>query len=394
LDNTIGTGGYFTGASSHYEVFDALQDFTLVSVKVYANSAGNRTIQLRNSSGGVLASYTVNLPTGMSVVPVNFSVAAGTDLQLGISGTGGNLYRNSNGAAYPYTLPGVVSIKKSSAGPPNDLIYYYFFYDWKVSTSCNSARTPVVGVINGTTGSAGINSTASDVSICEGTTVNFNASPTNGGSTPAYQWQVNGINAGTNSPSFSTSTLNNGDVVTVIMTSSDPCVSPATATSSPITVTVFTNPSAPVVTWPGTDLSSTSPSGNQWYFNGTLIPGATGSTYTPTANGNYFVIVTDVNGCSSDTSNVFNVTGLTVIDQEEQGFVFYPNPASNKFVVETEISGYYTIQLIDQLGQKVIQVYTNRTNEVISVQELPQGIYFVMINSEKGSMSRKLMVKH
>lgn len=394
LDNTIGTGSYFTGGTSHYEVFDALQAFTLVSVKVYAGSAGNRTIQLRNSSGGVIASYTVNLPTGMSVVPVNFSVPAGTDHQLGIMGTGGNLYRNSNGAAYPYTLPGVVSIKKSSAGPPNDLIYYYFFYDWKVTTTCNSARTPVYAVINGSTGSAGISSGASDLSICEGTTVNFTATPSNGGSTPAYQWQVNGINTGTNSPSFSSSSLINGDVVTVTMTSSDPCVTPATASSSPLTITVFPNPAAPTVTWPGTDLSSTASSGNQWYFNGTLIPGATNPTYTPTANGNYFVIVTDGNGCSSDTSNVFVVTGLTIDDNMTNNFTMYPNPAGHKIVIESGLQGNYTIQLIDQIGQKVLQVYTNRSNEVISVEDLPQGIYVVMISSGNGVMSRKLMVKH
>jgi hypothetical protein len=66
--------------------------------------------------------------------------------------------------------------------------------------------------------------------------VTFTATPTNGG-TPSYQWQVNGTNAGTKLSNITTSRLNNGDVVTVIMTSTAACASPTTATSTPITMT-------------------------------------------------------------------------------------------------------------------------------------------------------------
>src|SRR5688572_14516455 len=50
--------------------------------------------------------------------------------------------------------------------------------------------------------------------ICSGTNVTFTATPTNSG-TPSYQWKLNGINVGTNSATYSNSTLVNGDVVTV-----------------------------------------------------------------------------------------------------------------------------------------------------------------------------------
>lgn len=141
VDNTFGAGGYFTGAASHYEKFTALQPFKLVSVKVYSNLAANRTIQLRNSSGVILQSTTVNIGTGMQIVPLNFDVPAGTDLQLGIQGNGGNMYRNSAGAVYPYSIPGLVSITNSSAGTPG---YYYFFYNWEIQQlPCSSVRVPV-----------------------------------------------------------------------------------------------------------------------------------------------------------------------------------------------------------------------------------------------------------
>lgn len=76
------------------------------------------------------------------------------------------------------------------------------------------------------------------------------------------------------------------------------------------TVTVFNPPPAPAITGTlafcaggSTVLTSTSLTGNQWYFGGIAIPGATGHTYAASAPGTYFVIVVDaVSGCVSPPS--------------------------------------------------------------------------------------------
>jgi len=73
--------------------------------------------------------------------------------------------------------------------------------------------------------------------ICTGTSVTFTAAPVNGGTTPAYQWQVNGVNAGANNPVFTPGTLVNGDVVSCILTSNETCTSGNPATAS-LTMTV------------------------------------------------------------------------------------------------------------------------------------------------------------
>ena len=59
--------------------------------------------------------------------------------------------------------------------------------------------------------------------ICAGQAVTFQANAVNGGTNPAYQWKVNGVNAGTNSASFTTSSLQQGQIVTCAMTSNVAC---------------------------------------------------------------------------------------------------------------------------------------------------------------------------
>ncbi|MFO8022839.1 MAG: Ig-like domain-containing protein, partial [Perlabentimonas sp.] len=75
-------------------------------------------------------------------------------------------------------------------------------------------------------------------SICEGTEVSFTATPTNEGSSPTYQWKLNGGNVGTNQATYSNSSLTDGDVVSCVMTSSETCVTQNDATSNEITMAV------------------------------------------------------------------------------------------------------------------------------------------------------------
>src|SRR6478736_812491 len=77
---------------------------------------------------------------------------------------------------------------------------------------------------------------ASTTTICDGTSVTFTATPTNGGANPSYQWKVNGQNKGTDSKTFTSTTLNDGDIVSVVMTSDLACTSTPTATSNKVTM--------------------------------------------------------------------------------------------------------------------------------------------------------------
>ncbi|NCA77551.1 MAG: hypothetical protein EOM90_14560 [Alphaproteobacteria bacterium] len=92
---------------------------------------------------------------------------------------------------------------------------------------------------------AGVSIVASANQICAGTPVTFTATPVNGGTSPVYQWKVNGTNVGTNSPTYSYSPINE-DAVTCVLTSNASCVTGNPATSNTITITVNPLPVAPV----------------------------------------------------------------------------------------------------------------------------------------------------
>ncbi len=234
--------------------------------------------------------------------------------------------------------------------------------------------------------------------ICAGDMVTFTATPTNGGTTPSYQWQVNGSNVGTNSSTFSSSTLTNGQIVTCIMTSSSACASPTTGTSNSITMTVNPIPATPTITQVGNDLQSSSATGNQWYFNSVIIPGATGQTYTPTQDGNYTVVVTTV-GCSSSASAPFNVlwTGITNTINPYL-LTIYPNPSDGNFnlIFNATSESSFRIEITNALGQIVYREEVKNVNGVftkpVSIVEYGKGVYTITLKDNKNQSTEKIIV--
>jgi hypothetical protein len=144
---------YSTGSPYNgFEVFNALEDFTLSSVKVYTDFPGERTIEVRDATDAVVHSLTVDIPSGTTVIDLGFDIEAGDNYKLGTSdatntATFGDispkLKRSTAGTDYPYNVDGLVSIVNSSF----DESRWYYFYDWRVTGSsvfaCPSERNGV-----------------------------------------------------------------------------------------------------------------------------------------------------------------------------------------------------------------------------------------------------------
>lgn len=83
--------------------------------------------------------------------------------------------------------------------------------------------------------------------ICQGENVTFTASPINGGTNPAYQWQIDGVDvSGETGSTFVNSTLTDGKKVTCAMTSDLVCIIGRPATSNEITITLNPLPTATI----------------------------------------------------------------------------------------------------------------------------------------------------
>ncbi len=159
-NNTVfGGGSNFNGNTVHYQIFDVIQPCTLKTVNVVANSAGNRTIELRDASGSVLQSTVVNIPAGSQTVTLNFSLTPGSNYQLGLSGTLADMWRNNTGSGYPYNIGSLVNITTCDVGAN----YFYFFYNWQLQQNdCESQATAVTASVSICTG---LNEVTSENSI-------------------------------------------------------------------------------------------------------------------------------------------------------------------------------------------------------------------------------------
>lgn len=256
-----------------------------------------------------------------------------------------------------------------------------------------------------------------NTNICSGSTAFFSSSSVNGGSTPVYQWQVNGVNVGTSSPTFSSSALTNGSQVKLLMTSSANCPSSTTVISNIITMTV--NPTltpsitisgnttvmvgqsttltalainggaAPVLTW----LDSTSTHTWQSFLAGSGLT----TLYTPAATGDKVrCILTSNASCVSPTTATSNAlvftltfpTAINPVPGTTYGIKFYPNPVTSKLFIDSLrlADKWQTLEIFDLHGKRVVYPVNimNHVSKQIDIMHLPAGLYIALIRKKNG----------
>jgi gliding motility-associated-like protein len=232
--------------------------------------------------------------------------------------------------------------------------------------------------------------TANDTLICTGSKVAFAAAAINSGSNPIYQWKINGSDVGNNSPTFSSSILNNGDFVSCSITSNMQCAVASPTLSNTIKLTVD---EVPVITmrrdtviFLGSSLRlNTKVTGNVTKYN--WLPAATldNSTIasplaTPTAITTYKLSVMTPGDCKA-TGQVTITTITEVIVPN----AFSPNSDGiNDLWTIQGLSSYRNcfVQVFNRYGQSVFQSkgYDKAWNGTFNGQVLPVGTYYYIIN--------------
>jgi hypothetical protein len=133
-------------------------------------------------------------------------------------------YNGSNPVATSAIIPPNASYKPATAG----------VYTAEISDNMGCQITTNAITINPSL-TPGISIAQSAATVCTDQPV-FTALPTNGGTLPTYQWQVNAKNVGHNSPVYKATAIPPHGVVSCLLTSSAVCTTTATAASNPITV--------------------------------------------------------------------------------------------------------------------------------------------------------------
>lgn len=182
---------------------------------------------------------------------------------------------------------------------------------------------------------------------CAGQYLQFGVTTQSGGSAPTYQWTVNGTPvAGATGATFGSSTLNDNDLVRVIVTSNSACATPKTVTSDSVKV-IHAKMTADIIIAQTTGVNPTcqgktvifsantiNAGGNaqfEWQINSTPVPGATSPVY------------------STDTLKPFDTVKCILITSSP--CVNNPRDTSNEIVMKVKPSKMPTVSVAFTVGK-------------------------------------------
>lgn len=132
--------------------------------------------------------------------------------------------------------------------------------------------------------------------------------------------------------------------------------------------------------------------------DGNVLAGNDQYDYTYTENGNYLICVSSppTADCPEGSSVCVTVTvtgaSTSVFEKENAGFDIFPNPAQSDLNVKsTDIIMHLEIR--DVMGRKML-TQNNLGKSVIDISDIPGGIYFLSVTTEKGTLTKQLQIIH
>lgn len=112
---------------------------------------------------------------------------------------------------------------------------------------------------------------------------------------------------------------------------------------------------------------------------------SSGSYYiSSNSNGMVLLLNTPLMGMA-----VFQNYPLATTDFKLEQIAIYPNPVSSAFHLSAENANISKIQVINSLGQNVKTIDTNF--ETVDISELSSGMYILKIDTESGSVNKKII---
>ncbi|UKN01989.1 T9SS type A sorting domain-containing protein [Paracrocinitomix mangrovi] len=133
----------------------------------------------------------------------------------------------------------------------------------------------------------------------------------------------------------------------------------------------------------------------QWYNcdKDSIIDGATDSYFIVTTPGHYAVIIDD--GNCPDTSNCAFITevgsGIGFDENEQLTFKVYPNPANDYIQLDLSINSG-EIEIRDIEGRMVMLHLVESKQSLISIDQLENGVYFVIWKNQDSVITERVVV--
>jgi gliding motility-associated-like protein len=245
---------------------------------------------------------------------------------------------------------------------------------------------------------------------CQDSLTTYTATITNGGTSPVYQWEVNGVNTGTNSTQFTSSSLNNADQVTCTLTSNATCTTSATAASNtatftidpPVTTSLSIASSAPGPVCPGTPVtfiaSAVTPDNNptfQWLVNGKNT-GAGSPVFVSTSLGNGDVVTCNMistGKCLVNPDTVSNAVTVSISPADVCTIIipntFTPNGdgINDRWDITALVSyPYCSVNIYTRYGTLIYSSigYPKPWDGTYNGKPLPVGTYYYLIDPKNG----------
>lgn len=213
--------------------------------------------------------------------------------------------------------------------------------------------------------------------VCGGDTTTLTAQPA--GST--YLWST-----GATTPTLQVAAAGH---YSVTVTDANGC----SAGAAPHVLTV-SSPQQAAITQSGDTLSTAATAQfYQWYYDGSIIAGATGPVTTATDNGFYQVATIDSNGCRSTSAGVaIVVNGLEDI-AAISGMQVYPNPSAGAFAITWTDGQRRDVLITDAMGRTVLSDDgISERRRQYDMSDVAAGCYYIHVTQGGVSRTMKLVV--
>ena len=203
-------------------------------------------------------------------------------------------------------------------------------------------------------------------------------------------------------------TVNTAGTYTVTADAPGGC---GTASSGPIEVSIIDVPVASFTyqQQPGSyivNFTNTSQDGSTflWNFGGGNSSTQANPTFEYPFDATYPVTLTVTNDCGTHEITIDvvvvkpNEVSVNEVDPEIANIEMYPNPALNFTILEGESSklSNYNLNIVNVLGQSVYNenfAVNGSWTKNIDASPFSKGIYWVVIRSDKGTSSKKLIIQ-